>query len=282
MVTLLTRITQHEYTGANRCIPCTVLNVVLATAGAAIVAIWSPMIGLGTLIASLFLIHVRGYIIPGTPTLTKRYFPTVILKRFGKDPAESTIDEPISIEPERFLREANAVTPCINGTDLCLTREFRNAWRQQDGNVGNDINSDAVRRAFAEPSGNLDIEDAGDGFVAVDEGKVIHQWPSSAAVNTDVSAANLLEERLSNWNQLTPIERGRVLASLRVFREQCPDCNGSITLGQEVVESCCSSHDVVVAACLECDVQLLELEWADELQEADDVEDADERGNLAV
>jgi len=43
--------------------------------------------GAGVFIASVILIHLRGYLVPGTPTLTKRYLPDDVLQLFGKEPA---------------------------------------------------------------------------------------------------------------------------------------------------------------------------------------------------
>lgn len=282
MNAVFNRIRQPEYTGANRCLPCTVLNVLLATGGAAIVALWSPLIGLGALGTAFFIIYVRGYLIPGTPELTKRYFPTIVLEWFGKTPKPTTIDEPTLVDPEKILREAGAVTRCENGTDLCLTREFRDAWHERDGPVGEDIDSDAIRQSLNDPTGELEIEDTRDGFVAVNGENIIHQWPSSAAAAIDVSAADLLAERHSQWDQLSPAEKGRVLASLRVFRDECPLCDGPITLGQEVVESCCSSHDVVMVACQECDTQLLEVDWMEKYREVETEERQDESRDIAA
>lgn len=72
---LLTAVRRPEYTGDNRCLPCTVVNVVLAgllTAAAAFVA---PPLGIAVAAASLTSIYLRGYLVPKTPELTKRYLP---------------------------------------------------------------------------------------------------------------------------------------------------------------------------------------------------------------
>jgi hypothetical protein len=58
-------------------------------------------------------------------------------------------------------------------------------------------------------------------------------------------------------------ERARVLASLRIFIEQCPECGGPVRIEQEAVESCCRSYDVLLSACEECDAALFEIEWTE-------------------
>ncbi|CDK39939.1 hypothetical protein [Halorubrum sp. AJ67] len=80
------RIREPEYTGENRCVPCTVLNVVLAAALTAAAAVFGPVVAAAVLVASLGSIYYRGYLVPGTPELTKRYLPDRVLRLFGKAP----------------------------------------------------------------------------------------------------------------------------------------------------------------------------------------------------
>ncbi|TKX73588.1 hypothetical protein EXE46_13545 [Halorubrum sp. GN11_10-6_MGM] len=80
------RIREPEYTGENRCVPCTVLNGVLAVALTAAAAVFGPVAAAVVLTASLGSIYYRGYLVPGTPELTKRYLPDRVLRVFGKAP----------------------------------------------------------------------------------------------------------------------------------------------------------------------------------------------------
>jgi len=71
-----------RYTGENRCIPCTVLNVgIAAVFSTAVIATLIPSgptlaigAGVGTFAVALALIYFRGYLVPGTPTITRLYF----------------------------------------------------------------------------------------------------------------------------------------------------------------------------------------------------------------
>ncbi|QLH80255.1 hypothetical protein [Halosimplex pelagicum] len=92
---LVTRLRRPEYTGENRCLPCTVLNVGIASVGATLLGAWLVAAGYSTaaagvatavLAVSLLTIWLRGYLVPGTPTLTKRYLPAPVLAAFGKTP----------------------------------------------------------------------------------------------------------------------------------------------------------------------------------------------------
>jgi len=71
-----------EYTGSDRCWPCTVVNVVLVAAGAAAAALagW-PGVGAGLGIAGLALVWLRGYVVPGTP----RFAPRLVAPIPGSD-----------------------------------------------------------------------------------------------------------------------------------------------------------------------------------------------------
>ncbi len=104
----LARLEQSEYTGENRCYPCTAVNVALSLALATgIGAAVSPPVGVLALGVSLALVRFRGYLVPGTPTLTRRYLPERVLERFGKSPtSEPTAETVTPAELERVLTAA--------------------------------------------------------------------------------------------------------------------------------------------------------------------------------
>jgi hypothetical protein len=83
---LLETVRQPEYTGENRCPPCTVVNVLLAAALGSLVSRRSKPAGAAVTAVSVGLIYLRGYLVPGTPELTKRYLPPSVLRWFGKEP----------------------------------------------------------------------------------------------------------------------------------------------------------------------------------------------------
>jgi hypothetical protein len=83
---LVDALRRPEYTGENRCLPCTVVNAVIAAVLGGTVAKKSKPAGLVVLVGSAALIYLRGYLIPGTPELTKRYLPPSVLRWFGKSP----------------------------------------------------------------------------------------------------------------------------------------------------------------------------------------------------
>ncbi|WP_135305163.1 hypothetical protein [Haloarcula amylovorans] len=83
---LIEKIQSPEYTGEDRCLACTVVNLVIALAISLVASRRSKRVSAAVFTAATVLIYLRGYIIPGTPTLTKQYLPAAVLEWFGKDP----------------------------------------------------------------------------------------------------------------------------------------------------------------------------------------------------
>ncbi|MFB6194579.1 MAG: hypothetical protein ABEI80_00270 [Haloplanus sp.] len=106
----LDRFRQPEYVGENRCIPCTIVNVALAlyasVALAVLVTFVGPasvaaLVGVGAFALCGAAIYLRGYLVPGTPTLTKRYLPDRVLAAFDKEPGTTGLtgtDDAASVE----------------------------------------------------------------------------------------------------------------------------------------------------------------------------------------
>ncbi|MXV63214.1 hypothetical protein GS429_14285 [Natronorubrum sp. JWXQ-INN-674] len=254
-------IRRPEYTGENRCVPCTVLNVLLAAVVSAAIGLVSPSLMAGSFVAFLGAIYLRGYLVPGTPELTKRYLSERVLALFGK----SVIDDPIAalhgdeIDAEALLLEVGTVIDCPDGDDLCLEPGFHDAWIDR---IRRETAADDVVRAFdvTAAGGELTLEDREHSFVVEAGGIPIGWWESRTAFVADVAAGRELKRRYPGWNDLENAERTRVLGSLRVFLEHCPTCDGTLELGTETVSSCCSSYDVVALACTDCDARLFEFD----------------------
>lgn len=263
------RVRRPEYTGKNRCIPCTVVNLaiaaVLAGSVAVIAATYSTFRTGVILGGSLFglsvgSIYVRGYLVPGTPWLTKQYFPDWVLRWFDKEPTTGRGPPSDDVDVEQLLQQAGAVTECENVDDLCLADDFRTAWNDRIGELRN---RDATRSELAtvldvDPD-RLSFQTHGDAFVAHLDDRRAGQWESRAAFIADVAAAREFRGALDGWTDIPVRERSAVLSSLRLFLEQCPACDGRVTLGEEVVESCCRSVDVVAVTCQDCGARLFEV-----------------------
>ncbi|QLH75926.1 hypothetical protein HZS55_00785 [Halosimplex rubrum] len=302
---LVTRLRRPEYTGENRCLPCTVLNVGIASAGATLLGAWLVAAGYETaaagvatavLVVSLATIWLRGYLVPGTPTLTKRHLPAPVLAAFGKtpdgspegiaagvdaggetgsaaggetagpsDPAEATEGgaagaaeaEPERLDPEALLERAGAIEPC-RGDDRCLTDDFERAWREEVDAVRDGDDLGAWLERFGLDDGEVTTKAVGNSFaVSVDGGRV-GSWESRAAFHADLAGAALLGDRLPDWESLSARDRGQVCNGLRIFLETCPDCDSPVSFGTETVESCCTSRTVAAVTCDDCGARVFE------------------------
>jgi hypothetical protein len=271
----LATIRRSEYTGANRCILCTVLNVLTAAAASSLLGI--SLASLPAAIASfglfLGLIYARGYLVPGTPELTKRYLPERVLRLFGKstvrDPTNGMIGDGDEVDVEAVLADAGVVTDCPDSDDLCLESTFRESWFDRIDRARRETAADDVAAVFDVLSADegLVTEERGDAYVVQSEadGVPIGWWESRTAFIADVAAGLELRTRYPGWNELDNLARSQVLASLRVFLERCPSCDGALDLGTETVSSCCSSYDVVAMTCAGCGARLFEFD-ASELE----------------
>jgi len=266
------RLRQPEYTGENRCVPCTVVNLVIAAVVSGLVAVVSPPVAVVVFAVSVAAIYLRGYLVPGTPTLTKRYFPDSVLKLFDKYEAP----EPPAVEDdadiEAFLLDVEAVEECREGTDLCLTEDFSEAWYDRIETLraeGND--DDSVIALFEgldiEPD-RVRIEQYGDAYEAYIDDTRVGQWESRAAYLADIAAEAEFRNRHPAWHRLGFDERTEILGALRLWVERCPECDGPVTLGEDTVESCCRSIDVIAATCEECGARVFEAQFSPEAMAA--------------
>lgn len=281
---------EPEYTGANRCIPCTAVNVVIALVASVLVAIRSRRLAALALGGSLLVIYLRGYLVPGTPTLTKRYFPDRVLAAFEKEgfeetrigieteaPSESEDTEPPdteettwetleeleyqrenAVDPERFLLDVNAVEPCEQETDLCLTDEFAARVERELDRDRDVMDRATLADLFDVEQDAVTIKERS--YPAIKIGRRIHKWPADAALAADVATHHALREQTEEWAAVPRGQRLAVLEALRSFHDRCPDCGGAITLDADTVESCCRSYEVLALRCVDCQSPVLEFD----------------------
>lgn len=123
---MLSRIRQPAYTGDNRCTPCTAVNFAIAAAVSVLVMVVSlPAAGV-VFVLSIGTIYLRGYLVPGTPRLTKQHFPDWLLRRFDKEDAGAGNPSRKDAEnPESVLVRAGALMEYADRDDLCLSERFR-------------------------------------------------------------------------------------------------------------------------------------------------------------
>jgi hypothetical protein len=244
------------------------IAALLATA----VAIASPPAAAIVFVVSAAAIYFRGYLVPGTPTLTKRYLPDSVLRLFDKHerPDPPTIDDDADIES--FFLEIDAVEECRNGMDLCLTDEFRRAWSKRIDQLRSEGTSDTDIAALfdgldVDPD-RIRVETYDGAYEAYIDDTRVGQWESQAAYLADLAADEVIRDRHLAWDRMGFDARTEVLGSLRLWLERCPTCGGAVTLGEDTVESCCRSIDVIAATCESCDARLFEAQFSPEAMAA--------------
>ncbi len=268
---IVDRFRQPEYTGENRCTPCTIVNVAIAAVASLVLGlVWAPLVVVSF---ALFVavIYTRGYLVPGTPTLTKTYFPDRVLRWFDKEPEPAfavAVDEDTDLDVEAVLQDTGALEPCEDIEDLCLTPAFESVWSDELERT----DESAVRNQLASIIGvdqsRISTAQAGEWFVARLDGDQIGRWESQAALAADMAADVVLADRVADWEALSPDSRSALARGLRIYLEQCPDCGGAVAFGKETRSSCCRSWEVVVTRCDDCDTKLFEIESAQLEQDA--------------
>jgi hypothetical protein len=258
---LVDRLRNDAYTGANRCLPCTVVNLALVTVAAGLVWLLSPiaagLVGLVGVAAT----WLRGYVVPGTPQLTRRYLPAPVLAAFGKEPAESTTVPPDGDPTEKLV----ALGVLTDGEDdPALASSFRTAWSETAKGLAD--GSTALREAAAAAVGadtvdpaDVAVEESGaDGVTLTVDGSWVGQWPSRTALVADLATERTLAGPA--WNDLDRRERVDLAGRIRGLTERCPTCGGPTRVSDETVTSCCHTTDVVAVSCADCAERLAEFD----------------------
>ena len=265
----LARFKQPEYTGENRCLPCTVVNTIIGAVlsvavGGGALQVAGPgagvAAGVAVFAASLAGIYFRGYLVPGTPELTKQYFPPWLLRAFGKEPeVNAQVSADTEIDPETELIEVGALEPCKEGEDLCLTASFKEAWYDEiDRVTASDASRERLLALLGLEDAEVNFTEHGRAFQAFIDGTVVGRWESQAAFHADLGAAQTLSREYADWDALPVESRGQLLNGLRLFIDTCPDCGGVPSFETDTVESCCTTQEVAAVTCDNCDSRLFE------------------------
>lgn len=277
MSRVLGRYRQPEFTGSNRCVPCTIVNVALAALLAGAAGIVAAPAAIPVFAAGLLAIYLRGYLVPKTPELTKRYAPEWFLAAFDKaerpdggsaavPEADDTADE--IVDPEALLLSAGVVEECDAEDDLCLTDSFTAAWLDDVEALRDDaelrrtrtgalFDHEAVDRDVDADAIEIEVDDHGR-RVASAADEQLYAWVTEGAFVADLAAAGVVADR-ADWDEVIPEQRVAILKALRSFVDVCPLCDGEVAMSEDQVESCCRSWEVLAVRCRDCEEHFLEI-----------------------
>jgi len=250
----LLRLRDDRYTGENRCQKCTALNLCLVMAASIAIYLYSRVLSVLFIMVSLSVIYLKGYVVPGTPVITKKYAPQAVMRYFdGKNRVDDRTED-----AESVLRRYGVLTTEKASGEVRLTNSIIDGFRRQ-GSTTNSISEDQIRGILGAGEYQVDIREISDAAVAINGGDKICQWPSIAAVNCDIAARNVLEAQIGEWNQFSPRKRGLILRSFRSLIKDCPKCQSENSIGTSVQSSCCSSKTVLTVECEICQSNFVEV-----------------------
>ncbi|WP_255169565.1 hypothetical protein [Natrononativus amylolyticus] len=266
---VLEGLRQPEYTGENRCTPCTVLNVAIAVLVGGALALVVPAAGVVALACSLLIIYLRGYLVPGTPELTERFLPDSVLARFdhhetrSEPPTFETLEKleyerAHSVDPEEYLLEAGALELRADGEAYRLTGEFADRVDGEMADYRDGVGRETVADLFGVEPEAVTVEDRD--YPAFTVERRVRKWPARGALIADAATHDALAERTDDWGDVPVGQRVEILELLRSFHESCPLCGGPVAMDETIVDSCCRSYEVVTLGCLDCGERLLEFD----------------------
>ncbi|WP_424000208.1 hypothetical protein ACOZ4I_13030 [Haloarcula salina] len=253
-------LVRPEYTGENRCWPCTVLNLAIVAVVVAGVGWLSPPAGAALALVGVALIASRGYVVPFTP----RIGPALVA-RLPIDAGKAGSETP----PAEASGDVGAVAADVDGeavlgalidagivhgeADIQLDDDFRAAWRERMTELRDTDLEAALEAAIP----NVTAERytwRDDPWYSLDRPDL--DRPSSTLSRpvalADVAAVETLTDR--GLSRAVACQAAR---PLRQFLTACPACDAALTIGDD---SCCGGFGpdgpTEVLACPSCDTHV--------------------------
>lgn len=253
------RLRRPEHTGENRCGPCTLLNVLIAASLTLVLTTVSVAFAALSFILAMLAIYLRGYLVPGTPTITRRYFPKPLLWAFGKSSHPSDVTVPEDGDVNGALVAAGVV---VRGPDDAyrLAPEFREEWNERIRSVrSRELSREDVAELFDADT----LDRHGETSFVLDNSKSL-RWDSKGALVADVAAGRLLRSAFDDWESIDATTRQDVLRRVRLLLDRCPRCDGPVETARHHVEPCCRRpYTAVESVCRDCDELLTAMDVPD-------------------
>ncbi|MFO8114880.1 MAG: hypothetical protein R6U01_05880 [Halorubrum sp.] len=241
-----------EYTGENRCLPCTVLNAAIVGVAAFALSRRNRPLGFLALAAGAALISLRGYVVPGTP----RFAPALV------DPLPVAFghESPTGVEsgsladdrdPEAMMTalvEAGVVEP--DGDRLYLDDAFQTAFEDRMAELRDLPGEELAARTAAASHSSVEGEFHDERVLLAGDWDA---WLSPAVAIAETAAVETLADQGISHDL-----RVQAAEPLRTFVSTCPVCGGDVT--DTTLRNCCGGPGGVsgnperpVRACADCD-----------------------------
>ncbi|SHH24721.1 hypothetical protein [Halobaculum gomorrense] len=256
-----------EYTGENRCAPCTAVNAAAVAVAAAVAGARRRSLAVPVLAVGAALIYLRGYVVPGTPEFAPKLVRSLGLEdQFrhvaadGESERQRESDDLVTdTDPQELLGAMfhHGVLEEGERDDdaLYLSEAFETAWREELADLRAADSGDLVA-ATAEV---VPFEAEGErryGGVSV-EGEEGVVWLRPTNATGDVAAVRAME-RVGVPESL----RAPATTPLRLFTPECPACGGDLE-ERTVDDGCCGGTMGIedtptrdVLACVDCEAEV--------------------------
>ncbi|AUX10394.1 hypothetical protein AArcSl_2779 [Halalkaliarchaeum desulfuricum] len=280
---VLGRFRNPDYTGNNRCIPCTLLNLyVAALVGFTIALAQHQLVGATVFAVLALLVYFRGYLVPGIPALTA--VPKIVLSRVrrseNRDETESESEGESEVksregsqtkagsgteeqESTSFVMELIAVDVLERqGEQLDLTRSAHTDWWNRIRTLDQrDSVLEPLARQYGLDPDRASLDWVGESPVLSDDGRALEVWPSEAALVADVAMELVLADRV-DWHQFDRAERNLHLEMFRRFLEACPNCGTALQSpsgsGHRADDAGTDRNAALSIECRDCGATILE------------------------
>ena len=258
------RLRRPEYTGENRCLPCTVVNLVLVGIAALAVARRSRPVGLAVGAVGAGLVWTRGYVVPSTPRFAPRLVSLLPVDPFRHGDETGSLGDLDGVDGEAVLAGLSREGIVGFAEDrVTLDPTFEERWGREMG---------ALRRL----SDRALADELGEGLDGVSEVEVLsvaghtrfalgEDGTPGTFLSRPVAIAELGAIRALHRSAptLDPGVRTAATRPLRGFLERCPACESP--LEEREVRGCCGGRDprdlpAAEVVCPDCDRRLFTLD----------------------
>lgn len=226
------------YTGEQRCIACTVSNVVILSVAVGILAaVVRPALAIVVGLAGVVAIWLRGYVVPFTPEFAPRLVDWLPIPGawFDSRSEPSSLADSTTISGEVIVeRLAGNGVLVVEGDDLLLAAAFDARWREAMDSLADDP-PDALARKATAVSGDGEVSvvrSNGQTWLSVDGRHTLLARPVAVA---ELAAVRALEPEIGDGSM-----RLAAAGPLRQFLTVCPVCESDLETASAV--DCCGGH----------------------------------------
>jgi hypothetical protein len=209
-----------------------------------------PAAGAVVVLVGLALLLLRGYAVPGTPWVVRA------LSRRERRPLPAP--DPVAAGESELLR-AGVLDHDPATDELRLSASFLDAWTRRVRAAGpRETDARALAAALGVDPGPVGLTWRNGVLVADVAGRPAAAWLSRAALLADTASIAELRRRCPRWDEFTPERRGGLCATLRLYLDVCPACDGRTVLDRAPSRAPGATGLAVAVTCADCDARLFE------------------------